>query len=178
MRCLPIVAAFIIALTLAAGPGLAADGRPSTEDLVNRLTKPDALTRGFTPGGRGITVVGPEQEEAPPSVDLDINFEFNSAKLTTDAMLTLDNLGTALKDPKLEASRFQVAGHTDSVGGDAFNMTLSAKRARAVRDYLVERHGVQRDRVESVGYGESQLLDKEHPDAAVNRRVQITNLGG
>jgi len=157
----------------------AAQDRPSKQDLIEKLApQPGAQTRGFKPGGRGVEVIGPQQEQAAGSVDLDVNFEFNSAKLTTDAMLTLDNLGAALKDPSLEASRFQLAGHTDAKGGDAFNMNLSSKRAQAVRDYLVQRHGVKAERLESIGYGKTRLLDKEHPDAAVNRRVQVTNLGG
>ena len=57
-------------------------------------------------------------------------------------------------------------------------MKLSEARAKAVRQYLVSQQGIDSARLESVGYGRSRLLDKEHPDAAVNRRVQVTNLGG
>ena len=172
---IPVIAMLMSAATVFAAESAA----PSTDDLVNKLTPP---SRGFVPSTKGITVEnanaqpGPEPE--PASVDLEVNFEFNSAKLTTDAMLTLDNLGRALKNPKLAAYRFQVAGHTDGKGSDAFNLKLSEARAKAVRQYLVTQQGIDAARLDSVGYGRSRLLDKEHPEAAVNRRVQVTNLGG
>jgi outer membrane protein OmpA-like peptidoglycan-associated protein len=158
---------------------VSAQDAPSTEDLVNRL-KPaqQPKTRGFVVPSRGVTVEGGKTAPAePPSVDLAVNFEFNSATLTTDAMLTLDNLGRALKNPALAAFRFEIAGHTDAVGGDAFNQSLSERRAMAVKVYLVAHDGVDGKRLETIGYGRSRLLDKDHPNAAVNRRVQVTNLG-
>ena len=125
-----------------------------------------------------MTVEGTAAPTAQPSVDLAVNFEFNSARLTTDAALTLDQLGRALNDPALASSRFQVAGHTDGVGGDAFNQTLSERRAAAVKDYLVVHHRIAVGRLDAAGYGKSRLLDPAHPDAAANRRVQVTNIGG
>ena len=171
------IAAFTLVVVLMALPARAGE-RPSADELLDRL-KPRAeepATRSLF--DRGLTMEGPDQTSTSPSVDLEVNFEFNSAQLTTDAALTLDQLGRALNNPALVSSRFQVAGHTDGVGGDAFNQALSQQRAAAVRDYLVGRHGIAARRLEAVGYGKSRLLDPAHPDAAVNRRVQVTNISG
>jgi outer membrane protein OmpA-like peptidoglycan-associated protein len=157
-------------------------GRPSAAELVQRLspTSHAVMLRSLTE--RGVRVEdplpsGPIVEPPPPSVDLTVNFEFNSAKLSTDAILILDNLGQALTDSRLANYRFLLAGHTDGVGGDRYNQLLSERRVVAVKNYLLARYRITPDRLEAVGRGKSELLDKDHPDAAVNRRVQVINLG-
>ncbi len=159
-------------------PALAADEKaaiPSTEEIVQRLTTPpDQLPITM----RGITIVKRNAEPASrPAVDLAINFEFNSARLTPDGEQLLDNLGRALTDPQLVSSRFAIAGHTDGVGSAGYNKTLSRQRAESVRHYLMERYGLAGKRLTAAGYGLTQLLDPDHPASAVNRRVEITNIG-
>ena len=85
--------------------------------------KPQQHKRGLQ---RGVVVEG-GGEPRPLSVNLYVNFEFNSAELTSDARNTLDQLGTALRDPKLAAYSFVIAGHTDAVGGAEFNQKLSER---------------------------------------------------
>ncbi len=67
-----------------------------------------------------------------------------------------------------------VEGHTDSVGSDAYNQTLSERRANAVRDVLVNQYGVGGERVNAVGYGETRpVADNASAEGrAVNRRVE------
>ena len=160
----------------------AADPRkPSAAEIVNQLSDPPpsrGLTRGFGPTGRNMTVEAPTAPAAPKSLDMEVNFEFNSAKLTTDAMLTLDQLGIAFNDPALSSARFRIAGHTDGIGSEAYNQKLSEQRAAAVKAYVVSKHGVKSARLETQGFGKSKLVDPVHPDAAINRRVQVTKLGG
>ena len=69
---------------------------------------------------------------------------------------------------------FEVAGHTDSVGGDRYNKDLSQRRAVNVRAYLVEQ-GVNADSMTAVGYGESQPVADNATAAgrAENRRVEL-----
>ncbi|MBF0562865.1 MAG: OmpA family protein [Alphaproteobacteria bacterium] len=177
MRRVATVLATVLAATQFAWTAWAGD-RLSSDELINRL-KPqevDGLSRSFIP--KGVTVEGATKPAVQPSVDLDVNFEYNSAKLTTDALLNLDQLGRALNNPALATSRFQLAGHTDGIGGDTFNQTLSEQRAAAVKDYLITQHAIAAVRLEAVGFGKSRLLDAVHPDAAINRRVQVTNIGG
>ncbi len=143
----------------------------SSDDIVKKLT-PLPQTRS----ARGIEVI-PGKEEEKPSIDLHIGFEFNSAKLDTDGLMILKRLGLALRDTRLDGYRFEIAGHTDAVGSDAYNQDLSERRAKAVHDSLVFYFDIDPDRLTVVGYGKSRLLDPSKPTDAINRRVQITNIG-
>jgi outer membrane protein OmpA-like peptidoglycan-associated protein len=125
---------------------------------------------------RGITAAGGTTEEAPLAVDLYVNFAYNSADLTGDARITLDQLGGALRDPRLSTFTFMVAGHTDAKGGEEYNQKLSQRRAQAVRDYMISQYGIAAERLSAVGYGKTQLLDPSRPEDGVNRRVQIINM--
>jgi len=71
----------------------------------------------------------------------------------------------------------EIQGHTDSVGSAEYNQQLSERRAQAVREYLVER-GINPERLEAVGYGESQPTASNETGAgrAENRRVQLEPL--
>jgi len=113
----------------------------------------------------------------PPSLNIQVNFEFNSAELKPESKELLDRVGQALQSNELTGYRFQIAGHTDAVGSSAYNKSLSQRRAAAVRDYLVKNFGVKDFRLESVGYGKERLLDPDHPTSPINRRVQLVNLG-
>lgn len=144
---------------------------PTSDDIVRKLV-PAPQTRSI----RGVTVT-PGQEPEQPTINLYINFDFDSARLDTDGVLALRRLGTALKDPKLANYRFEIAGHTDAVGTVEYNQKLSEQRAKAVVDHLVFYSEVPAARLTSIGYGKSRLLDPAKPDDGVNRRVQITNAG-
>jgi outer membrane protein OmpA-like peptidoglycan-associated protein len=118
-----------------------------------------------------------EGEDKPPSIDLYIPFEYNSDKLTTEAMLTLKRLGAALKDPRLKGYRFKIAGHTDAKGSAEYNQKLSERRAASVRNYLVFQYDLEISRIEVEGFGKTQLLDPSQPEDGINRRVQVINIG-
>ena len=166
MTRLLLVCAIVIGL-VAAEPVHAQE--PSTEDVVKALVPTKKLR-----GPRGLTIQG---EEKPPSIDLYIPFEYNSDKLTTEAMLTLKRLGAALKDTRLSSYRFKIAGHTDAKGSAEYNQKLSERRAEAVRSYLVFQYDLEPDRIEAAGFGKTQLLDPSKPEDGLNRRVQVINLG-
>jgi len=145
-------------------------------ELDPACPKPALRRRGLTPR-RGVSVEGIVTSDQENSVNIYINFAYNSAELTSDARITLDGLGTALRDPKLQGFSFMIAGHTDAKGGVEFNQKLSERRAEAVRNYLISQFGIPAARLTSKGYGKSQLLDPEHPEDGVNRRVQVINTG-
>jgi outer membrane protein OmpA-like peptidoglycan-associated protein len=84
----------------------------------------------------------------------------------------LEKLSQALASERLSASRFRVEGHTDAKGTAAYNRALSHRRAQAVVAYLADR-GVASARLSSVGMGFDELLLKDQPFAADNRRVRI-----
>lgn len=170
---------------LIAASAMAQDGtrNPTAQEIVERLTPAheEFEARSFSPkmiSAKGVSVEGRKAPvEEAPSIDLDVNFEYNSAQLTADARIMLDNLGHALTDPALKNSRFLLGGHTDAKGADAYNMLLSKKRAQAVADYLQKQYGVEAQRLKVEGYGRTRLLDPANPEAAINRRVQVANLG-
>jgi len=171
--------AMLALLVLVSAPAAAQNARmPSVEEIVRKLTQPQVAPEELK--SHAVQVEGRRERTEPASggsIDLQVNFEYASAKLTPDARLVLDNLGQALADPALRDSRFRVAGHTDARGSDAYNLKLSRLRARAVADYLVRQHGIDAQRLTVEGFGRSQLLDPANPESAINRRVQITNLG-
>jgi outer membrane protein OmpA-like peptidoglycan-associated protein len=154
--------------------------RPDTAEMIERLKpKPEVLDRGWpSPDDRGVKVEG-GKSQAPEtsSIDLEVNFEYKSAQLSTDAMLMLDRLGRALVSSELQNQRFKITGHTDAVGGAAYNLALSERRAQSVQDYLTQKHGIEGKRLEVEGKGFTQLADPANPTSAVNRRVQVTNIG-
>jgi peptidoglycan-associated lipoprotein len=81
----------------------------------------------------------------------DVLFEFDRHDLTTDARATLQGNAEWLK--KNATARIEVEGHCDERGTSEYNLALAAKRAQAVRDYLVTL-GITSDRISTISYGE------------------------
>jgi outer membrane protein OmpA-like peptidoglycan-associated protein len=101
-----------------------------------------------------------------------VNFAFNSDQLTAKSKEILDQWVAKLKaDP---TSKVQVAGHTDSVGSDAYNQKLSERRAQSVVNYFVSQ-GVAADRMKAVGYGKTKPIASNATEEgrAENRRVEL-----
>jgi outer membrane protein OmpA-like peptidoglycan-associated protein len=111
-----------------------------------------------------------------PNIDLEINFDYNSAKIASSAMPQVTALGQALSSSDLKGSTFVVAGHTDGKGNDTYNQSLSERRADAVKRYLMEKYKIEESNLVTVGYGKTQLKDSSNPLAAENRRVQVINM--
>jgi outer membrane protein OmpA-like peptidoglycan-associated protein len=104
-----------------------------------------------------------------------IFFETGKADLLPASFVELDNLVKILTDnPNIE---IEIEGHTDNVGSDASNLTLSKNRSKSVYDYLVSK-GVNAERLKSNGYGKSKPIATNDTDEgkAQNRRVQFTIL--
>ena len=126
-------------------------------------------------------VAAAAQQANPPatkSINARVQFEFDSFRLTDDAKAVLDRLAGVLKNDLMKGKVVEIEGHTDAVGPDAYNLTLSQLRARSVRAYLIQEHGIAPERLPFVGKGETELYDSGHPTAAVNRRVVFTNTTG
>lgn len=116
------------------------------------------------------------KQAAVPSVDLEINFAYNSAAITPQSVPVLVNLGKVLSTGKLGASTILINGHTDARGSNEYNLKLSTLRANAVKHFLESKFGVNPSMLLAVGYGEEQLKLPSEPDSGVNRRVQIVNI--
>ena len=139
-------------------PPRAADVQPPAAE-----SRPDEAIRSADPG-------------TAASIDLEIFFAYKSADITPKAAAQLAPLGRALSDPRLAGDRFLIAGHTDSKGGADYNLSLSQKRAEAVREFLIAEFGVDGHRLVARGTGSTSLKNPAQPLAAENRRVQIVNL--
>ena len=111
-----------------------------------------------------------------PKIDLEINFDYNSAQINAKSLPSVQALGRALTNPDLKGSTFVVAGHTDAAGGETFNQDLSERRADSIKRYLVDKYGIDGTDLVTVGYGKTKLKDPSQPLAEVNRRVQVVNM--
>jgi len=105
-------------------------------------------------------------------VELDVKFDFDKSVVKPESYSDIKNLADFMK--QYPQTTTVVEGHTDSVGTDAYNQKLSERRANAVRDVLVNQYGVEGERVNTAGYGESRPVADNATDAgrAVNRRVE------
>ena len=89
-----------------------------------------------------------------------------------DPIKQVNEIGKALASPEMQSLKFIIEGHANNVGEFDRNMTLSKDRARSVREYLIEKHGVAPDRIITQGFGFTK--PKHLPDTDKrNRRVEI-----
>lgn len=105
-----------------------------------------------------------------------IYFDFNSDRIRKESDPILKELGELLsRHPEWTLS---INGHTDDVGGDAYNLRLSQRRAAAVVRWLVERHGIAAGRLRSAGFGASSPIEpNDTPEGrARNRRVELVRV--
>jgi outer membrane protein OmpA-like peptidoglycan-associated protein len=196
------VAAIAAAFSVAAGQARAGDD--VTEDQIVRALAPaqKPLTRGLSVGPQADpaavaaeskfvqtirnrttrSLSAGEREEIAtiakdkPNIDLEINFDYDSAVIGTKSLPSVQALGRALTNPDLKGSIFLVAGYTDAAGGDAYNQDLSERRADAIKHFLVDKFGIAGTDLVTVGYGKTKLKDPSHPMAEANRRVQVVNM--
>src|SRR6266446_8990242 len=111
-----------------------------------------------------------------PGIDLEINFDFDSAVISPKAKPLAVELGLALADPQLKGNVFQVRGHTDGRGSDDYNLDLSQRRAAAIKAFLVENYRIPAANLIAVGYGMEHLKNPGNPFADENRRVRVVNM--
>ena len=175
--------AFVAGAAIAASAvltiGAQAQSAPTEQEIIEALLPSSASgrapsrTRSMS-GGRGVSVSG--GAESVPSIDLKVNFAFDSARLDNESMLTLDVLGRALSSEQLRGQTIEVVGHTDAKGSEEYNDALSQRRAAAVVGYLVRNFPVDGALISSKGMGERELLNEANPEGPGNRRVEIRNV--
>jgi outer membrane protein OmpA-like peptidoglycan-associated protein len=111
-----------------------------------------------------------------PKIDLEIQFDYNSADISKTSMSAVQELGKALSNSDLKGSTFVVAGHTDAIGSEGYNQDLSERRADTIKRYLSEKYGINGADLVTVGYGETKPKDANAPMDPTNRRVQVVNM--
>jgi OmpA-OmpF porin, OOP family len=134
------------------------------------------------PNEKGEANADPKKQGCPKSVRLEgmqivilqeVNFATGSDKISPDSFALLDQVAAVLKQHP-EIARLAVDGHTDNVGSEKANLTLSQKRAVAVVGWLAD-HGIDTRRLEARGFGPRRpLVPNTTPEAkAKNRRVEF-----
>ena len=119
-------------------------------------------------------VVAPVSEKVTFAADA--FFDFNKSDLKPEGKAKLDDLVGKMGGINLEV--IIAVGHTDAIGGDAYNQKLSVRRAEAVKAYLVSK-GIEKNRVYTEGKGKSQPIadNRTAEGRAKNRRVEIEVVG-
>ncbi|MGD0735800.1 MAG: OmpA family protein [Terracidiphilus sp.] len=101
-------------------------------------------------------------------------FDFNKSTIQPDSDPVLMQILDLLK--KNPTQKIEIQGHTDNVGGDAYNQTLSEARAQAIAAWLTQ-HGIAPGRLTAKGFGKTRPIADNTSDAgrAKNRRVEIAD---
>src|SRR6266481_4122080 len=189
------------ALSMTAGLALAGDNTVSADQILGAL-KPRPLTRGLSTGpqvdpavqakeasfvdtlrnrkSRSLSL-GEREEIAEiastkPKIDLEIHFDYNSADISKGSTQAVQELGKALSNASLKGSTFVVAGHTDAIGGEAYNQDLSERRADTIKRYLTEKYSITGTDLVTVGYGKTKPMDPSAQMEPINGRVQVVNM--
>ena len=102
-----------------------------------------------------------------------IYFDTDSDALRAESHAALEEVGAMLRE-HMDLS-LSIEGHTDSQGDDAYNLSLSDRRAAAVRNYIVTEFGIDPSRLQSRGLGETQpVASNDTPEGRQqNRRVEL-----
>jgi len=189
-----------IGLALPAGLGVALAAEERSAGEIIKALKPERLTRGLTTSPadaarnaeeakfvntlrnrqtRSLSTTEREQitsiAKKRPSIDLEVNFDYNSDHIGSKASSQVTALGDALSSSELKGGTFILAGHTDAKGSDTYNQGLSERRSEAVKRFLSEKYGLDASNLVTVGYGKTQLKNPAGPFASENRRVQVIN---
>ena len=193
------------ALSMTAGIAIAGDNTVPADQIINKL-QPKPLTRGLIIGQSPNKSSIPRQRPGKSISSIHcatakpVRSRLASARkspksrppsrrsISTSSSNTIrprsahprsrpsQELGKALSDASLKGSTFVVAGHTDAVGGEAYNQDLSERRADTIKRYLTEKFGITGSDLVTVGYGKTRPIDPNAPMDPLNRRVQVVNM--
>jgi outer membrane protein OmpA-like peptidoglycan-associated protein len=150
-------------------------GKTDNPDIAETITGNAGVPAGFSNldellSGSGRVSGG----TAPILMPTDLLFDYDSAVLRPGATASLQKLGRLIqRNPQ---AAFRVEGHTDSFGGDQYNMDLSQRRAETVKAWVVQNMSIDPDRIQTQGFGKTRLIvpaDKSVDEQQLNRRVEI-----
>jgi outer membrane protein OmpA-like peptidoglycan-associated protein len=159
------------------------DGTPPAKTTLARTTHSYARIGGYTvkvtvEDGRGGSCTATASLPVVQKFTLTekagkVLFDFNKATLKPEAKSQLAGVLGVLKDQP--GAQVDIAGHTDSVGSDAYNLKLAKARAESVANYLVQ-NGVPRQNIRTESFGKRQPVasNETAEGRAQNRRVEIT----
>lgn len=157
---------------------------PSAEEMGNVLfpkaesAMPKTRSIHQQPKTRSISFKNPYKEETTAnaeaeSIGLLIKFAYDSSDILPDSRPYLDEVGKMLNLERVAEEKILIEGHADASGDEFHNLNLSQRRAKAVKQYLVQQHHVAPQRMRVSGKGETKLLEGRDPYDPLNRRVQF-----
>jgi OmpA-OmpF porin, OOP family len=163
---------------------------PTTETIISSLSGLDAPADVDVPALRQQAAERLKKKSEPalkrpplsgelntlPHLNVDIQFNPDTPIIRPDSYRTIGRLADALTSPALMSSTFLIVGRTDASGRRDNNLTLSQRRAEAIRDALVTTFKISSKRLIAIGLGEEQLVDADHPKAPVNLQSEIVTL--
>lgn len=178
----------LAALTAVLGHAAAAQSELTADEIKNAFNKqktrglvivPSDQTTATTTTDQAQTQVAATPEysavDKADQVNVKVSFDFDSAALREDEKPKLAALCEAMKS--VDVAVFQIIGHTDSSGSASYNQNLSLLRAEEVKRHLVSSCGIEENRLEAIGMGESAPFDPNDPRSDANRRVEFQALG-
>src|SRR5450631_2165652 len=121
----------------------------------------------------------PSVRQLMPSIDVNsINFELGSWAIPPDQAAKLQSIADGLNRAIQRNPRevFLIEGHTDAVGNDTDNLSLSDRRAESAAELLTQQFGVPAENLTSQGYGSQYLKEQTSGPSRINRRVTIRRI--
>ena len=189
-RCIGLLAIASIAFALPTRPQ--AQTAASTSNLVDQLVGPE------TPADLDVAALRQQAVDrikskadaaaskrppvAPqllklPQFTFDVAFDPDSSVIRPQSYQAIGRIADALSDLKLLRYTFLVIDHTEATGRRDANLTLSQRRADAIREALVGTFKISPKRLQALGLGEEQLQDSSRPASPSNVRAQIVTIG-
>jgi OmpA-OmpF porin, OOP family len=167
---------------------------PERDAIVSQLSQFDsapeldiaALRQRVLDKSRSRARNEPEPSKRPPIVPeilnlptftVDIHFDTDTPVVRPDSYQTVGRLADALVNAQLLPYTFLIVGHSDSTGRREANAILSQRRADSIRDVLANTFKISSKRLQSLGLGEEQFVDQEHPTSPANLQIQIVTIG-
>jgi outer membrane protein OmpA-like peptidoglycan-associated protein len=170
-----MIAGPIVAESMVDDPANSSQNKSKSNDEKINAPEVDTIIESL----RGISAKQDNQALTQPKFEVDINIPFglNEYQISNEALPYLQRLGTALSDPGLKTSIFEIQGHTCNLGREDYNLWLSQKRAEAVKNYLVRYFGLSTNQLKAVGYGprKAKWNNSTEKGRTKNRRVTIVN---
>src|SRR6476660_2631815 len=182
------------AFAVLAGSPAGAQTAPARDDIIARLDRFEtpadmdvpALRQQVLERSKSRSKNEPPPQKRPPiapeltklpTFNVDIQFDVDTPIVLPASYETLGRIADALTHSSLLPYTFLIVGHVESTGRRENNVLLSQRRADAIRDILINSFKISAKRLQSVGFGEEQLLDPARPNAPVNNQVQIMTVG-
>src|SRR6201996_6380169 len=121
-------------------------------------------------------LVVPDIMNLPGTFNVAIAFDVDTPIILPESYETVGRIADAMVNAPLLQYSFLIVGHSDATGNRPANVTLSQRRADALRDVLANTFKISAKRLMSLGVGEEQFIDQAHPASPVNLQIQIITI--